>query len=482
MMLTKKLDDNLQTLHTMLPLNRSFDFIRREITVSTLPALFLGLNGLCDTDLLEKILSDLQSSISDDHAGIDDLQTFIKAHLSYVQVSTCRDFDTLVQALLSGPSVFLIDGFDTAVLVDVRRYPDRGVEEPDAERISRGAKDGFVETLLTNTNLIRRHVHSPQLVFELQKLGSESRTDIAITYMDGLVNKNLLSYLRKTLAELDVSSLTMGSKTLEELLVRKKWFHPLPNLQLTERPDVACSYLCEGHILVLVDNSPVALILPCTMFQFTQSPEDYYKSPIVGTLNRLVRFACILVTTLLLPLFLLLAGYMKPSSPEFQLLTTGDMGPMRLFFYVLMAEFFLNLFKNSASLSGSMYSGSLSIVGGILIGDMAVELNWVSTEVLFYAALTLLASLSLPSREFSDALGVYRAFLIVCTGLGGPWGFGIGCALVLLSILTTPTFGGMSYFWPLCPFQPKALLRLLFRSPTVEAQPEDVWNRGKVKE
>ena len=117
MMLTKKLDDNLQTLHTMLPLNRSFDFIRREITASALPALFLGLNGLCDTDLLEKILSDLQSSISDDHAGIDDLQTFIKAHLSYVQVSTCRDFDTLVQALLSGPSVFLIDGFDTAVPV-----------------------------------------------------------------------------------------------------------------------------------------------------------------------------------------------------------------------------------------------------------------------------------------------------------------------------------------------------------------------------
>ena len=129
-----------------------------------------------------------------------------------------------------------------------------------------------------------------------------------------------------------------------------------------------------------------------------------------------------------------------------------------------------------------MYSGSLSIVCGILISDMAVELNWVSTEVLFYAALTLLASLSLPSREFSDALGVYRAFLIVCTGFWGPWGFGVGCVLVLISILTTPTFGGMSYFWPLFPFNAKALLRLLFRSPTVEAQPEDVWNRGNVKE
>lgn len=479
MLISKNLEDNLHYLQTRLPLDNSFDYLQRSLTISSHSALFLGINGLCNTDLLEKILSDLQGSLSDENQKIQDLQQFIKNHLSYVQISTCKAFDILIQNLLSGSSAFLIDGFDTALLVDVRKYPDRGVEEPDAERISRGARDGFVETLVTNTNLIRRRIRSTKLVFELEKIGSVSQTDIAITYMDGLVNKNLLEKLRKNLSQLDVSSLTMGSKTLEELLVPKHWYHPLPNLQITERPDVACSYLCEGHILILVDNSPVALILPCTIFQFTQSPEDYYKSPVVGTLNRLARFACVLVTIFLLPLFLLLAGYTEAPSPEFKLLSTGDIGPIRLFFYVLMAEFFLNLFKNSASLSGSMYSGSLSIVGGILIGDMAVELNWVSTEVLFYAALTLLASLALPNREFSDALGIYRVLLILCTGFGGVWGFWIGFGLVLLSIFTTRTFSGMSYFWPLFPFNGKALRRLLFRSPTVEAQPEDVWNRGQ---
>ena len=479
MLISKNLEDNLHYLQTRLPLNNSFDYLQRSLTISSHSALFLGINGLCNTDLLEKILSDLQGSLSDENQKIQDLQQFIKNHLSYVQISTCKAFDILIQNLLSGSSAFLIDGFDIALLVDVRKYPDRGVEEPDAERISRGARDGFVETLVTNTNLIRRRIRSTKLVFELEKIGSVSQTDIAITYMDGLVNKNLLEKLRKNLSQLDVSSLTMGSKTLEELLVPKHWYHPLPNLQITERPDVACSYLCEGHILILVDNSPVALILPCTIFQFTQSPEDYYKSPVVGTLNRLARFACVLVTIFLLPLFLLLAGYTEAPSPEFKLLSTGDIGPIRLFFYVLMAEFFLNLFKNSASLSGSMYSGSLSIVGGILIGDMAIELNWVSTEVLFYAALTLLASLSLPNREFSDALGIYRVLLILCTGFGGVWGFWIGVGLVLLSIFTTRTFSGMSYFWPLFPFNGKALRRLLFRSPTVEAQPEDVWNRGQ---
>lgn len=479
MLISKNLEDNLHYLQTRLPLDNSFDYLQRSLTISSHSALFLGINGLCNTDLLEKILSDLQGSLSDENQKIQDLQQFIKNHLSYVQISTCKAFDILIQNLLSGSSAFLIDGFDTALLVDVRKYPDRGVEEPDAERISRGARDGFVETLVTNTNLIRRRIRSTKLVFELEKIGSVSQTDIAITYMDGLVNKNLLEKLRKNLSRLDVSSLTMGSKTLEELLVPKHWYHPLPNLQITERPDVACSYLCEGHILILVDNSPVALILPCTIFQFTQSPEDYYKSPVVGTLNRLARFACVLVTIFLLPLFLLLAGYTEAPSPEFKLLSTGDIGPIRLFFYVLMAEFFLNLFKNSASLSGSMYSGSLSIVGGILIGDMAVELNWVSTEVLFYAALTLLASLALPNREFSDALGIYRVLLILCTGFGGVWGFWIGFGLVLLSIFTTRTFSGMSYFWPLFPFNGKALRRLLFRSPTVEAQPEDVWNRGQ---
>ena len=247
---------------------------------------------------------------------------------------------------------------------------------------------------------------------------------------------------------------------------------------MTERPDVACSYLLEGHILLIVDNSPTVLILPGTIFQFTQSPEDYYKGALTGCYLRLVRFLCIPLSLLLMPCFLLLAAYYPAVAENWQLLTTTELTPARLVFYVIAVEFLLDLFKYSASLSSSRFSGSLSIVGGLIISDIAVSLKWASTEVLFYASITLLASLSISSIEFADALRLYRIFLVFMTGFGGRTGFFIGVTLVSLSIATTPTFGKMSYFWPLIPFNKAALKNLLFRYPTAKAQPCNVWDRS----
>ena len=185
-----------------------------------------------------------------------------------------------------------------------------------------------------------------------------------------------------------------------------------------------------------------------------------------------------------MPLFLLTAAYFPDFSRSLGLLASDDPGPARLFFYVLAVEFLLDLFKYSSALSSGKFSGSMSMIGGLIIGDIAVSLNWASVEVLFYGAVTLLASLSISGSgaEFSDGLRLYRILLIGATGFWGLPGFLIGLALVLLSIATTPTFGGFSYFWPLFPFNAKALGRLLFRSPTPKAQPSSIWDRGKVKQ
>jgi stage V sporulation protein AF len=250
---------------------------------------------------------------------------------------------------------------------------------------------------------------------------------------------------------------------------------------MTERPDVAASYLTEGHILIVVDNSPTVLILPCTIFQFTQSPEDYYKSPLVGSYFRLVRFLCIPASLLLMPIFLLVTAYYPQFAMRSGILSTESLTPLQMIIYVAAVEFILDLFKYSASVSSSRFSGSLSIIGGLLIGDIAVSLNWASVEVLFYAAVTLLASLSIASVEFADALRLYRIFLIILTAVLGKWGFAAGVTLVIFSVISTPTFGGMSYFWPLFPFNGAALRSLLFRQPTAKAQPSKIWYRGPVK-
>lgn len=480
MSLSNKLEENIQYLSKALPIGSSFDLITRELLLGKTNAYFLGVNGFCKTDILQRIFSDLQNPLYTADETVEDLERYVRAKIGYAQVTFSDSWDTIIRNVLSGPSALFIDGFAQAILIDVRTYPTRGISEPDLERVTRGSRDGFVETLLFNANLIRRRVRSPRLCFSMHSVGTESKTDVSIAYLEDSVNRELLAKLSETIDNLQVTSLTMGAKSLEELLLPKHWWNPLPSIQITERPDVACSYLMEGHILVLVDNSPVVLILPCTIFQFTQSPEDYYNSPSVGTYFRLVRFLCIPVSLLLMPLFLLLTAFFPDFSSRWGLLSSGEMGQGRIIFYVLTVEFILDLFKYSSSLSSGKFSGSLSVVGGLIIGDIAVSLNWLSVEVLFYGAVALLASLSISSIELSDALRVYRVFLIAVTSFWGLPGFLIGLALVLLSVITTPTFGGFSYFWPLFPFNGKALGRLLFRSPTPKAQPTRIWHRGSV--
>lgn len=481
MSLSNKLEENIQYLSKALPIGSSFDLINRELLLGKTNAYFLGVNGFCKTDILQRIFSDLQNPLYTADETVEDLERYVRAKIGYAQVTFSDSWDTIIRNVLSGPSALFIDGFAQAILIDVRTYPTRGISEPDLERVTRGSRDGFVETLLFNANLIRRRVRSPKLCFSMHSVGTESKTDVSIAYLEDSVNRELLAKLSETIDNLQVTSLTMGAKSLEELLLPKHWWNPLPSIQITERPDVACSYLMEGHILVLVDNSPVVLIFPCTIFQFTQSPEDYYNSPSVGTYFRLVRFLCIPVSLLLMPLFLLLTAYFPDFSSRWGLLSSGEMGQGRIIFYVLTVEFILDLFKYSSSLSSGKFSGSLSVVGGLIIGDIAVSLNWLSVEVLFYGAVALLASLSISSIELSDALRVYRVFLIAVTSFWGLPGFLIGLALVLLSVITTPTFGGFSYFWPLFPFNGKALGRLLFRSPTPKAQPTRIWHRGSVR-
>lgn len=480
MKLSTSLTENMETAKSLLPIGTSFDIITRELLLGKSRACLLGINGMCKTEVLQRIFSDLQNPLYMENNVVEQLQLYMQARIGYAQVQLEQDWDNLLRQLLSGPVLLLVDGFDQALVLDVRSYPARGISEPDAEPVVRGARDGFVETMLFNANLIRRRIRSPRLTFRLCPVGTDSKTDVALAYVDDLADAGLVKQAAESLARLQVSSLTMGAKSLEELLVKKRWYNPLPSMHLTERPDVACSYLMEGHVLIIVDNSPTVLILPSTLFQFTQSPDDYYSSPLVGSYFRLARFACILVSLLMMPLYLLLTSRYPDVSARYHLADSAEAGPVTLFVYVLAVEFILDLFKYSTAHSTSRFSGSLSIVGGLIIGDIAVELNWASMEVLFYAAVTLLATLSLASAEFADGLRLYRLFLIMITGLAGLWGFFAGLALVALSVLTTPTYGGYSYLWPLFPFNWQALKTLLLRYPTFRAQPSRVWRRRKI--
>lgn len=476
-MISANIQENITKARSLMAIKQSFDYIERNLFFGKTKVYMLAINGFTQTEVLQHIVADVQS-LSDGEGEIRDLETFIDCKLGFAQVAYVEDWETLIKNLLSGQTILVVDGFNRAVSIDTRTYPVRSIAEPDTEKVTRGAKDGFVENIIMNTALMRRRIRDPKLTFELHQVGSDSKTDVAIAYIKGKAEEKLIEKVRAKLDGLNVTSLTMGIQSLKELMIPRSYFHPLPSVFTTERPDVASSYLEEGYVLLVPDTSPEVLVLPCSIFQFTQSPEDYYKSPVVGNYIRLMRLFSLLASLLLLPLFLLFGAHV-PLPEEFALVSTEGMTPVKLFIMVLVIELALDLFRYSTSHTSERFAGALSIVGGLIIGDVAIDLEWASLEVLFYGAATMLATLSIASLEMAEGIRIYRIFLVLCTGFFGPWGFGIGLAFVIISVITTPVFGKTSYFWPLVPFQWKALKTLLFRYPTVKAQPSSILKEQK---
>lgn len=476
-MISANIQENITKARSLMAIKQSFDYIERNLFFGKTKVYMLAINGFTQTEVLQHIVADVQS-LSDGEGEIRDLETFIDCKLGFAQVAYVEDWEALIKNLLSGQTILIVDGFGRAVSIDTRTYPVRSIAEPDTEKVTRGAKDGFVENIIMNTALMRRRIRDPKLTFELHQVGSDSKTDVAIAYIKGKAEEKLIEKVRAKLDGLNVTSLTMGIQSLKELMIPRSYFHPLPSVFTTERPDVASSYLEEGYVLLVPDTSPEVLVLPCSIFQFTQSPEDYYKSPVVGNYIRLMRLFSLLASLLLLPLFLLFGAHV-PLPEEFALVSTEGMTPVKLFIMVLVIELALDLFRYSTSHTSERFAGALSIVGGLIIGDVAIDLEWASLEVLFYGAATMLATLSIASLEMAEGIRIYRIFLVLCTGFFGLWGFGIGLAFVIISVITTPVFGKTSYFWPLVPFQWKALKTLLFRYPTVKAQPSSILKEQK---
>ena len=433
---------------------------------------------MCDLQTIQWLFADIEATNFQTGAqNASSLPQYVKDQFFYAQIAFSNSPKEMLDNLLCGPCLLILDGYEQGLIIDTRQYPSRGVEEPDTERVIQGAKDGFTETLLTNCNLIRRRLRYPGLTFSLSKIGTLSNTDVAIAYLEKQCDSKLVKELQNKLNSLQTATLTMGIHSLQELLIKKSMLHPMPSAFLTARPDVACSYLAEGYILLMVDTSPFALVLPCHLFQFLQNPEDYYKSPPVGTYTRFVRLLCLLLSLFLMPTFLLFC--LEPGwLPSFlQGLIPETLHPMAIFIYVLFVELGLDLFKYASAHSANAYSGAFAIIGGLLLSDMAISLQWTNEEVIFYGAATLLASLGITSVELADAIKLYRLFLILVTGLFAflhlpGVGYLLGVVLTLISIITTPVFSRNKYLWPLYPLHPKALGRLLFRYPTNKIQPQ----------
>lgn len=458
---TKDFESNRKALRKALRSDECFDIIERSVTFDNKNAVMFYIDGFVKDDTMEHIMEFFYTNTSGDITK--DARTFASYCVPYVEVDVLSDINAIVKNVLSGISCVMIDGFSECVMLDMRTYPQRSTSEPQDDKVLRGSKDGFVETLIFNCALIRRRIRDPHFTTTVLSAGSSSQTDIVICYMDNKVDKKLLSTLKTKIENLDVESLAMNQQSLIEALYPKKWFNPFPKVKYTERPDVASAVVLKGSIVILVDNSPSALLLPTTIFEVLEEADDYYFPPITGTYIRLARYIITLVSVLLTPLWLLCLQNPEIVPETFLFIIPKDGHNIPIFWQLILIEIGIDGLRLAALNTPDSLSTSLSIVGAIAFSEFAVKSGWFSMEVILYMAFVTIANYSQPSYELGYSLKFMRVILLVLTKIFNVWGFFGGIILNIILLFTNKTLSGKSYMYPLFPLHVKELFHKLTR-------------------
>lgn len=453
--------ENKELLDLRLHVDVNFDLLTREITVGERRACYYCIDGFIKDELMEKMLQYFIGLKKEDIPQNAD--EMCKTYVPHVEVETEEDYDKIIKSILSGQFALIIDGFDKAIMIDARTYPARSVSEPEKDKTLRGSKDGFVETIVFNTALIRRRIRSTDLRMEMVSAGKSSKTDITLCYMDSRVDKKFLKELKGRIADLKVDALTMNQESLAECIYKGKWFNPFPKFKYTERPDAAAAQILEGNIVVLVDNSPSAMVLPTTIFDMIEEADDYYFPPITGTYLRFARFVISFLTYFVTPTFLLLM--MNPDFiPEWlQFIVVQEGINIPLIWQFLILELSIDGLRLAAVNTPNMLSTPLSVIAGIVLGEFAVNSGWFNSEVMLYMAFVTVASYTTASYELGYAMKFVRIITLILTSVFGVWGYVAGLIIFVVSVVGNKTIAHTSYVYPLFPLDVKVLWKILFR-------------------
>lgn len=458
-----KFADRTAEMDALLGDGRCFDMTSRLLRIGTRQAKLWVVNGYADDAVLERMIA-VWLKVPDWN-GMDTLQDFLERYVSIADVKTETDQRKMATAVFAGKTLLMIDGFGGGILLDAKQFPLRAISEPDASKVLRGSHDGFGESLMQNAALLRRRIRYPGLTLEPHQVGGRTAMDVAICYMEGKADEKLLEELRRKLSAIDARSLSMGQESVAECLSPRQWYNPFPKVRYTERPDVAAACLMEGDVLLMLDNSASAMILPTTIWSFAEEINDYYFPPLIGSYLRILRLVVLVLTLFITPLWYLLVNDPDhlPESMRF-LLVEGDYA-VPLILQLLLVEFIIDILKLASLNTPNSLSTAFSMLGALILGDFAVQSRWLVPEVLVYMAFVAVASYTQHSYEMGFACKLCRVLLLGLIWLLGWWGFGLGVAVILLLMATTRPLIGRGYLYPLIPFDGRALGAILRRRP-----------------
>lgn len=457
-----RITENQQYLKEHLGIGKSFDVGFREIIVLKKKVQLYYVTGLCDSLIFQEILKVL-IQINDFESNLKKIPEIIHNRLVHQQVSEIITMDEVVDQLLSGLIIVFIDGEKYAYVVDVRSYPGRTPQEPDTEKVIRGSRDGYTENIIQNTALTRRRLRDERLRLEMMKIGERSKTDVCISYLQDIADNGLVEVIKEKLESIEIDGITMTDKTIEEYFIESKW-NNYPLVRYTERPDVAASHLLEGHVIVIVDTSPSVIILPVTFFHHLQHAEEYRQAPIVGTFIRFIRFMAVIASLYLMPFWLLLVLDPTLLPKQLSFIGLNEVGNIPVFIQIIIAGLGVEFLRMAAIHTPTPLSTSMGLIAAVLIGQIAIDVGFLSPEVILYASISAIGSYVTPSYELSIANKLVSFGLVIVVGLSGITGFIIGIVAHLLYLIHLKSIKA-PYMWPFIPFNGKAILHVIFRIP-----------------
>ncbi len=459
--MSTSLSDNMKYFNERLSVDTNFDLVYRVVKIGGRDACMYFIDGFCKDEMMQKMLQYFMD-IKEDEMPTD-AHEMSKTNLPYVEVDLQDSWERIIYFVMSGVFALFIDGYDKCLLIDSRTYPSRGVEEPEKDKVLRGSKDGFVETIVFNTALIRRRIRSTELRMEMMQAGKSSKTDIVLCYMDNRVDHAFLNQIKERINQIQVDALTMNQESLAECLYQKKWYNPFPKFKFTERPDTASAQILEGDIVILVDNSPSAMITPTSIFDVVEEADDYYFPPITGTYLRLSRFTIAILTYLVTPTFLLLMQNPAWIPAGFEFIAIKDATNIPLIWQFLILELALDGLRLAAVNTPNMLSTPLSVMAALVLGEFSVNSGWFNSEVMLYMAFVAIANYTQASYELSYAIKFMRIINLILTAIFGIWGYIGAIILLIVAIGTNKTVSGKSYVYPLFPLNLTQLSKRLLR-------------------
>lgn len=474
--ISPRMSDNKNTLKQVLGLGESFDVDMREMVLGGKHVGLLLLTGFAKDEILLEVLKRL-TYLTPDQVSEHALKSYFECYIPHIQVERVEKMSAVISKVLMGMSAMFVEGDRSVLIMDTRSYPVRSPEEPSLERVVRGSRDGFTETLLTNVALVRRRIRDPGLKFELMQVGRRTQTDVCVVYIDDIVDKVQVDSVKEKIQRIDIDGIPAADKQLEEAIINKGW-NPFPLVRYSERPDVTASHLLEGRVVIFVDTSPSVMILPTTFFDLCEHAEENRQTALMGTYLRWVRFAGILISLFLLPLWMLMV--IEPSLKPVGLDFIGPQESVKLPIIIqfLLIELGVDLLRMAAVHTPTPLASAMGLIAAILVGDIAVKTGYFVNEVVLYMAIAAIGMFATPSYELGLANRLVRLLLLVAVAIFKVPGLVVGTTLLIVALTIHRSYNS-SYLWPFIPFNAKAFGNFLFRVPLLVSKKRPSFNKTR---